>query len=80
MLLLGWLSAARDYVREYFDIRHVDQFNQYQNTIKSEDRWKITFNLANSRIDPHARPEAYELGFKIYVLKYFKEELSCRLC
>jgi len=60
-----WLRSVTDFVRQYFDIKHIDKLNDYKTTVKAGDRWKFAFALANAGVDPQTKPEAYELGFKV---------------
>jgi len=72
---LLWITVVAAFVEKNLDVRHVDQLSQFQTTVKPTDRWKFSFNLANRGVDITIHRIAYELGYKIQVLKYFRDEI-----
>jgi hypothetical protein len=72
---LRWLTTVTAFVKNNLDVRHVDQLSQYQMTVESTDRWKLSFNLANRHIDITVHRVAYELAFKLQTLRYFRDEI-----
>lgn len=72
---LQWLTAVAAFVKRNLDVQHVDQLNQYQTTVKSTDRWNFSFNLAKRGVDINTHRIAYELGYKLQILRYFRDDI-----
>ncbi len=72
---LRWLAAVGEFVRDNLDVAHVDKLKDYKGTVEAKHRWTFSFNLAKSGLSPQDYPIPFELGYKIQILKYFREEI-----
>lgn len=72
---LHWLAAVTEFTKRHLDVQHVDKLADYNGTLEAGERWKIAFNLARLEMDPKNHPIPYELGFKIRILKHFRDEI-----
>jgi hypothetical protein len=72
---LQWLTSVTEFVKRNLDISHVDKLADYAMTVKPNDRYKMAFNLEKAAIRPNNYPIAYELGYKLQILKYFRDEI-----
>ena len=72
---MHWLSNIKKFVERNFDIKHVDKLADYQRTVEPKRRYKIAFNLAQAEVYEQQCPIAYEVGLKLQILKYFRDEI-----